>query len=136
MQDIKTIWPGLLIAAVYCIAMTLAFGRMCPVVLITGYPCPGCGITRALVEVCRLHFHEATEYNVCVYAWIALGILFVIYRYVLKKKKFPLAILVAVSVLTVVYYIGRMLWGFPGHEPMVYRSENLLNMLSQRFGAH
>ena len=129
LQDLKTYWPGVVAAAVYCIAMTLAFGRMCPVVLITGYPCPGCGLTRGFLSMVTFHFREAVKYNACIFLWAAAGIWIIVRRYFLKKKAFTLVILLAVSGITMIYYIWRMIFCFPSEDPMVYRTENLIGLI-------
>ena len=36
---------------------------LCPFHAITGYPCPGCGMTRAMVCVGQLRFGEAIAFN-------------------------------------------------------------------------
>ena len=37
-----------------------AFGvRLCPFAFVFGIPCPGCGLARATLELCRGHVHEA-----------------------------------------------------------------------------
>lgn len=57
----------------YCLsAITLAIAlpylRLIPHVCLfqwlLGIPCPGCGITSALVAVCKLDFHTAAQINV------------------------------------------------------------------------
>ena len=40
-------------AAVGIIASTLIFGTVCPIKGLTGFPCPGCGMTRAWAAVFR-----------------------------------------------------------------------------------
>lgn len=36
----------------------------CPIKLITGFPCPGCGITRATISLFKFRFYEAFYYCV------------------------------------------------------------------------
>lgn len=47
---------------------TLWFGQAavhppCLITLVTGHPCPGCGLTRALTQLWLGHFHQAVELN-------------------------------------------------------------------------
>lgn len=39
-------------------------GIPCPIHLLTGLRCPGCGMTRAFVSLCHFHFHQAFRYNI------------------------------------------------------------------------
>ena len=132
-KDIRTYWPGILILAVYIIVTDILFGTMCPIALLTGFPCPGCGLTRSLGLVCTLHFREAFLFHACIYLWIAMAVYFVIRRYFLEKKGFPVAIFVAVCAVTVVYYAWRMFAFYPGDEPLVYRERNLLGQILGAF---
>jgi hypothetical protein len=36
---------------------------LCPFHVVTGYPCPGCGMTRAMICVGQLRFWEAMAFN-------------------------------------------------------------------------
>jgi hypothetical protein len=36
---------------------------LCPVAAATGYPCPGCGLTRATLALLRGHVHEAVAFH-------------------------------------------------------------------------
>lgn len=42
---------------------TLLFGSICPVKTIFGIPCPGCGMTRALIFAARGNFERAFYYH-------------------------------------------------------------------------
>ncbi len=39
------------------------FDLGCPIRMITGIPCPACGMTRAWLSVIQLNFHEAISYH-------------------------------------------------------------------------
>lgn len=99
-------------------------------VLISGLPCPGCGMTRAFFLVLQLRFAEAYQMHPLVYGWIALGIVFCVRRYGMGKevnslKKYAIALLAAMVVL----YIYRMIRFFPDQEPMTYFQGNLLQRI-------
>ena len=64
----------------------LVFHRFCPVVIMSGFPCPGCGLTRALFNLITLHPIKALEYNPSYPLWVALLVAFVIRRHVQGKS--------------------------------------------------
>ena len=70
----------------YAAAVTLLFGTVCPLAALTGFPCPGCGSTRALVLALTGRFREAFRYNPCIFLWILLAINAGWQRYVRGKK--------------------------------------------------
>ena len=39
----------------------------CPILYFTGIPCPGCGMTRACIELLHLHFIEAFYFHPLIY---------------------------------------------------------------------
>lgn len=53
------VFVGMLIYAVILYVFQLG----CPILRITGLPCPGCGMTRAWLSVLRLDFAAAFSYN-------------------------------------------------------------------------
>lgn len=123
----KNIAPIILIALLWA-AAELIFHRFCPVVILTGFPCPGCGLTRALFNLFLLHPIKAFEFNPSYPLWVALAVAFFIRRYVQGKStsvlKYPL---IAVCLITIGIYIWRMTNVFPGKEPMVFFHGNVLS---------
>ncbi len=52
------------VGLIYYVFVSLTnVGIPCPVRLITGFQCPGCGISRMLMALIRLDFAEAFRYN-------------------------------------------------------------------------
>lgn len=119
-----------IIAALSClIIFTLLFKTICPFLLITGYPCPGCGITRAAFSLLRLDFAAAFSFNPSIFLWTGLAAYIVISRYFFGVTKRADAALIIVSLFTVGIYIYRMAILFPGEEPLSYHNENLIAFL-------
>ena len=62
----------------------------CPLFSLTGYQCPGCGVTRMISHIARLNFKTAFDYNPYLFV-TALPILSIIfigeYRYVRYGKR-------------------------------------------------
>ena len=53
----------LLILGALAYASALLFGWNCPIKYLTGVPCPGCGLSRALAALLRLDFWTALRFG-------------------------------------------------------------------------
>ena len=129
-SDIKAYYKVVLLFIALYIIVTMIFGAFCPFVIITGFPCAGCGMTRAVWNILTGNFVLGVNYNPAVLFWIAWGIYFVISRYILgKNSKWVMRTLEIVCVVTLAIYVFRMLTQFPGEPPMTYYKENVLSKL-------
>lgn len=100
---------------------------VCPVVLFTGFPCPGCGMTRAVFAVLRGNFYLAWKLHPFVYVLGGYVIVFAIRRYLLQKEdKSMIKYLLMIAGAMVVFYLYRMIRFFPGEAPMNYYYGNIL----------
>ncbi|MDE6435694.1 MAG: DUF2752 domain-containing protein [Lachnospiraceae bacterium] len=137
-KDIKTYYKGVLLVAVYIVGANVLFGDMCPGVLLTGLPCPACGLTRAGVYVLTFQFQEAWVMNPVIYVIGAFLLYFLVCRYILGK--FPAGfkwMLWTILIILLSVYIYRMINCFPEYvlegnypkTPMIYREKNLFRML-------
>lgn len=131
--DIRQYWKAAVLLLLYIAMVNLIFHRVCPMVIFTGLPCPGCGMTRALFLVLQLKFAQAWEMHPLVYGWIALGITFCVRRYVMctetrSLQKYAVILLAAMVIL----YGYRMVTLFPNQEPMTYFHGNLLQKILGR----
>ena len=58
-KDIKSAkWVIIFVIAYFAFLRNMIFS-MCPMVMITGYPCPSCGMTRAGIRLLHLDFAGA-----------------------------------------------------------------------------
>lgn len=99
----------------------------CPIKYLTGFSCPGCGMTRALIMMFydirgAFYMHPLFPAAAAVMPALFIGR----YREFLKKHSDHLA-QIFIFLLTAVY-IWRMLIVFPD-VPMEYRENNLLRIL-------
>ena len=127
-QDIKNMRIAILLIAVYLGLNRIVFPVSCIWVAITGFPCPGCGLTRAGIALLRGEFKEAFQIDPFIYVIAALLVLFCVYRYILKRSQKVFVKYVLVVVIAMLcFYVYRMIFVFPGEPPMSYYRNNLLS---------
>ncbi|WP_029231670.1 DUF2752 domain-containing protein [Butyrivibrio sp. VCB2006] len=135
-SDIRKNKAFLLIIISVWVILNLLYHHSCPVVLLCGFPCPGCGLTRAFFSFFTLHPVRAFMYNPTYPLWLSVIIAAIWLRYVkgqaLKKLYFPLLF---TAIMTLIVYIYRMIFMFPSLEPMVYVHENLFSYLNSSYDA-
>ncbi len=127
-DDIRNNYKGIIIVILYLIITHLLFGYVCPLRLLTGLPCPGCGLTRAGISMILFDFNKVFYYNPIIIP-IALIIIYCVFmRYILGRRILYFNILV-IGVLSMlfIYYLYRMITLFPYHKPMEYYKDNFLS---------
>lgn len=130
-KDIRSMkWAVMTIIAYFMLGRKYLYS-LCPMVLITGYPCPGCGLTRAGVMLMQLDFAGAFKMQPFIYLIALFAGVFGWNRYVRKQKmgKYLKLFLGMIMIGMLLFYIWRMLRYFPGDPPMSYYRRNLLHIL-------
>lgn len=126
-KDIKNIKWALLAILLYYILTRILFREFCPMRIITGLPCPGCGATRAGLYVLTFRFKEAWQMNPTIFLWILYILYFLWQRYIGKnRRKLSNILLVFVCLCAIMCYIIGMLYYFPHREPYTYYEGNLI----------
>ena len=121
LKDIWMIRYVLCVLAFYFLVGKNFMYSLCPFVSLTGFPCAGCGLTRAAFAVLRGNFALAWKLHPFVYVWGAFGIIFAIRRYImLKEVRSFLKYLMIIIIMMLVFYVYRMIRFFPGESPMSY----------------
>ena len=133
LKDVKNAKIGILVALCYLAVMEIVLHNGCPFVVITGFPCPACGLTRAGLHVLRGEWMQALQMNVFIFPIMILAIAAVVRRYFLQKSlkclvKYTMFLLLCM----VLYYIYRMVILFPGQAPMTYYYNNLVHHIVRR----
>lgn len=117
--------------AVYFTVVHFAFGQFCPMLIFLQFPCPGCGMTRALFFVLTGRWAAAWHLQPLIFGWIAWGLWFAVERYFLaedfrlglsaghrssvrKSRWFLRSFLILLLVGTLALYVWRLVHGFPG----------------------
>lgn len=119
LEDIRALFPAIAAILVYALITHLIFNRFCPMLILTDYPCPGCGMTRALFLVLTGQFARAWEFQPPVYGWILFGTAFLIRRYLTEKplmsreKNIWILLLALLLFWSLILYGYRIFAGFP-----------------------
>ena len=132
--DLRSLAPAIGLVLLYGAVTHLIFGRFCPMAILAGLPCPGCGMTRALFLALTGRFSLAWELQPLVYGWLLMGLSFGIRRYLLcrpvlpREKRFWLSALALLLLSSLFLYGYRIFTGFP--EGIVGTGRSLLEMLA------
>lgn len=135
-KDIRGHWRAAAFMLTTAVVLVKCFGAACISRLITGLPCPACGMTRAALLFLSGRFLESFRLQPFFYALTAGIIFFGINRYLLKREKCGgfLKCYAAVMVLAAfIFYVFRMVRDFPDVPPMIYSEENLLSGIGYLF---
>lgn len=134
-RDLKDWWKFAAALLLYDAAVQLIFGAFCPSVIVTGLPCPGCGMTRAVCCFLTGRFAAGWAYHPLAPGWILWGLYVGVSRYFLgKDAKYALPAAGVLAGLMAVFYVWRMCRCFPGEAPMVYTAGNLLERCVPGYG--
>lgn len=106
--------------------MNVLFGTSCPTVILVGFPCPGCGITRAFKLLMAGRIWEAFCFQPLLFLLAALAVLYAVQRYAFGRPRAFERCAVIFIVAAVPLYLYRMAVWFPDTEPMVYEPDNVL----------
>lgn len=128
--DIKNMKTAVIIIAVYLGFMEIVLHNGCPFVVLTGFPCPACGLTRAGIHLLKGEWVQAWNLNLMIFPIAAIALTAVVCRYFLNRplgflKKYVIALILMMTV----YYVYRMVTEFPGEAPMSYYYDNLFRKL-------
>lgn len=129
-HDIKNLWMVFIAVAVYAIFMNIVFHAFCPLVALSGFPCPGCGMTRAMFFLVTGRLGQAVWMNPMSVPVACLILYFLWNRYILGKKAKGIVPLTWIAAfLLVIVYVWRMCLLFPNRIPYVYTEYNALTKI-------
>ena len=84
----------------FILSELLDVGIPCLCYEITGYYCPGCGITRLLFSLLKLDFYQAFRYNPLIFILIIITGIYWLVKFILKKF-----MNISIEIPNYVYYI-------------------------------
>lgn len=126
--DIKQYWIAVILFILLNICVRKLFHAFCPLLIFTGIPCAGCGMTRAVYYIMTGRFKRGMVLNPSAPLWIIWIFCFLFRRYIIGKKwKHIYGWLAVVAIITFAVYIIRLITQFPGDPPMVYYRNNILS---------
>ena len=126
-HDLKEFKVGIFCFFLCVLIINAIFGTVCPMVIFTGFSCPGCGMTRAVGYFFTGHLLQSMQYHPFVPFWVLLGIYFVDQRYLCGRKvKGLLPLMATLCVAMLAWYLYAMLTDFPSQPVYVYREGNVL----------
>jgi len=128
--DLKKYGWIFVLILIYYFSMHAVFHAFCPVVILTGFPCPGCGMVRAILLLFAGEINRSILLNPSAAGWILLTLWSLYRRYWLGKKITGLKQTGVVLIcIMIIIYGFRMAISFPGRPPMTFRYNNVLEMV-------
>jgi len=104
------------------------FKDVCPTQILFGFPCPGCGLTRAGVLLLRFRFAQAWQMHPFIYSWLFLAVYLCYNRYIRgRKAKALVPLMIGITIAMVLFYIYRMYRYYPDVEPLTQQSDSLFH---------
>ncbi len=126
-KDLRDYRAAIVVFILYNVLARSLFHAFCPQLILTGFPCAGCGMTRAIFCFLTGQFSRAMKLNPAAPLWILFLSWFFYNRYARgvyhKSTPFWLGLVCAA---TLAVYVCRMLYCFPGEPPMVYYRNNMI----------
>lgn len=126
MKKNKIIFIGIIVLIIsygyYFLNSRYGFSIPCPFHLITGFYCPGCGVTRMIFSILKLDFYQAFRYNPLLFILSILYIIFIVER-VIRKKDYKVSNKAAIVILVILilYAVARNIPAFSCLAPTVVR---------------
>lgn len=106
-----------LILGALAYASALLFGWNCPIKYLTGVPCPGCGLSRALAALLRLDFRTALRFHPMVFV-LPPVVLYALFgkKPLFGSKNLERVLLWSVIVLDIAIWLIRLAL----HDPLIF----------------
>lgn len=126
-KDMKEfVWAGVVFVVYYLIVHSI-YDAFCPMLVITGIPCAGCGLTRAALYLLQGQVSRAAFINPSIFLIIIFLLYCGYFRYIRGSRIKGLHAGVAILVIGMLaIYACRMYLYFPERVPYVYHSNNVL----------
>ena len=117
---------GILAFAGIFLLFFVLFDEVCITQILFGFPCPGCGLTRAGILLLKFRFLQAWHMHPFIYVWLFL-VAYICYKRYIRGTKvkgvFPLVIGITVAMFA--FYLYRMYRYYPQVEPLTQSSESV-----------
>lgn len=125
--DVKEYGMAIAALLLYTAVVNLIFHAFCPLIIFSGIPCPGCGVSRATLCFLTGRWQQAWQLNPMVFPIVLVGAYFGWNRYLMGRKAKGIKAITAVLLVSLIIVYGvRMYMYFPNRVPYVYTEDNLL----------
>lgn len=130
-SDLRKYGPGIAAAVLAYFLMHRIFHVFCPMVLLTGFPCPGCGLTRSILYLLQGKVQRSLNIQPMGIVIVFFAAYCFFFRYV-RGKKIPGFKTIGVGIILSLWvlYIVNMYLYFPDKPPYTYNSQNVLSCLT------
>ena len=126
---------GIIIITGYFLLTILADTSICCIRAFSGYPCPGCGMTTAVMQLIQGNIYGAWQSNAMIFALPPAGIVYLVNRKFLPEyfPRLTIAFLLFLAGVMIIYFIVRLSMYYPtGEYPMNRTSQTIPNYLIEK----
>lgn len=129
--DLKQYRVAIALLGLYFLFVKGVFHASCPTVIMTGIPCPGCGLTRSVLFLLTGQVERAFVIHPLGIFWLTLLLYWAVNRYFLGRRvpKHMVVLLGILALATIVLYFYRMAVWFPDKPPMSYTGKNMMEKI-------
>lgn len=126
-KDFQDFWMAAVAVGIYTILVNVIFHAFCPMVIVTGLPCPGCGMTRSVFYLLTGRVTESIQIHPMGIIVVMFFLYFFFNRYIIGRNSKSISVLIGIGLVAlIVFYIWRMYLYFPNRIPYVYTEGNIL----------
>lgn len=104
-SDVRAYWRLFLAIAGVIAILQLVFHNICPIRIIFGIPCPGCGLTHGCIYVLTLRWRSAWQANPVSFLWVPAIAMWLGFRYIAgRSSRVADTAIVVTAVITLIRY--------------------------------
>ena len=123
LKGFRGVFPAVLL---YYLMMHAAFDAFCPMLVLTGIPCAGCGLTRAALFLATGQIGRALSINPSILLILFLALYCGYFRYVKGSKVKGMGVVLGIAIIGMLAVYGyRMYLYFPDRAPYTYMENNV-----------
>ena len=114
------------------VCLFIISGTLCLCRALLGFPCPGCGLSRAALELFCGNINRAVEYHPLIFVTFGLLAFFIaaaVLNINILKFKYADNLLFLIFLIYLSVYIVRIILFFPETEPMTYLETSVLGRI-------